>query len=81
MTISGLDLKVGDCVVLDLEHSRFEFGLGPHRCPGRDIAERIVNGMIHAAGSAGRRVDLGAIQSHDDGRPRTLPLTSGNDQR
>lgn len=80
VTVGGLHLGVGDCVVLDLEHSRFDFGLGSHRCPGREVAERIVSGMIHAVGSTGRRVHIGAIERHDDGRPRTLPLVVGDDQ-
>ncbi|MEO0587899.1 MAG: hypothetical protein AAF078_09690 [Planctomycetota bacterium] len=80
VTIGGLELGVGDSVVLDLERSRFEFGLGHHRCPGRQIAERIVSGMIHAVSSAGVRVDTDAIERHNDGRPRTLPINFGDDQ-
>jgi cytochrome P450 len=71
--VGGRRVRAGTTVKLDLEASGFEFGAGPHRCPGREIAQAIVDGAVGALAERGYRVlpDLVAV---DDGRAVALPM-------
>ena len=46
-TVAAADIAAGSTITLDLAQTGFEFGAGPHACPGRDIAEQIVTGMMN----------------------------------
>jgi cytochrome P450 len=63
-------------VLLDLETSGLEFGAGPHRCLGREIAEAIVQGTIDALSRHRYRV-LADLVVLEDGRPVALPMEPG----
>ena len=73
-TIGAHNLRRRTTIIVDLESSGFEFGLGPHGCPGREIAERTVVGMVDAVRDAGLEIDVEEVDWLEDRRPRTLPL-------
>lgn len=81
-TVEGTDVSAGEVVTLDLESAELEFGAGPHACPGRAIAERIVAGIAAAIESSGYTLIGDQIDFHPDGRAASLPLrrTDGQDQ-
>ena len=41
----GRAIQRGDLIVVSLAAAEFQFGGGPHRCPGREIAEAIASGL------------------------------------
>jgi cytochrome P450 len=47
--VGGRRVAAGATVVLDLVAADLEFGAGPHRCPGRDVAEAIAAGIVSVA--------------------------------
>ncbi len=75
--VADLAVPAGTAVVLDLEQSGWEFGAGPHACPGRGVAERLVAAMVGALDDAGYVVDIGGIEYADDGRATALPMSVG----
>jgi cytochrome P450 len=46
--ICGTSIRKNDLVVVLLASQRFNFGAGPHACPGRDIAETIARVAVEA---------------------------------
>jgi cytochrome P450 len=71
--IGGVSISSGTDVLLDLAESGFEFGAGRHCCPGRAIAEAIVDGIIAAMDFAGIVVhDIPAVV--DGARPTSMLL-------
>jgi cytochrome P450 len=71
--IDGVRLSPGSMVVLDLGAVGLEFGAGPHQCPGRTVAEAIVEGIIAAIDSAGLVVhDIS--YSTDQTRPTSIVI-------
>lgn len=72
--VAGCALATGDAVVLEIGVAGLPYGGGPHRCPGSDLAERIVAGMVAAIERAGFRVDLDRVVADGDGRPTAVPL-------
>jgi hypothetical protein len=70
--IDGIRLSPGSIVVLDLATAGLEFGAGPHQCPGRSVAEAIVDGIVAAIDPA--RCVLRDISASvtDDGRPTSI---------
>jgi cytochrome P450 len=46
--VAGTLVPAGATVVLDLAAADLEFGAGPHRCPGRAVAEAIAAGIVSA---------------------------------
>ena len=73
-TTGTLRVAAGETVVLDLEASGWEFGTGPHACPGQTLAQRLVAAMTGALAARGYVLDVAAVEYADDGRPRTLPM-------
>lgn len=47
--VGGTRVAAGTTVVLDLAAADLEFGAGPHRCPGRAVAEALAAGIVSAA--------------------------------
>jgi cytochrome P450 len=71
--VAGTPVPAGTLVVLDLETTGLEFGAGPHRCPGGEIAAAIVAGAMDAL--ADRRYEpVPELVVLDDGRPAALPM-------
>jgi cytochrome P450 len=72
--IGDLPVSAGSMVVLDLAAAGLEFGAGPHQCPGRLIAEAIVDGIILALDTA--RLDVHDVSStvDDSGRPTSIMM-------
>jgi hypothetical protein len=73
-TVAGAGVAAGTVVTLDLEASALEFGAGPHRCPGRAVAEGLAAGVVDALGESGYRLRADLVETGPDGRPRTLPM-------
>lgn len=74
VTLGSTTCSAGTPVVLDLESSGFEFGVGAHGCPGREIAERLVAGMVAAISDAALELDIDRVEWREDHRAQTLPL-------
>lgn len=72
--IADTRIDAGTTVELDLESSGYEFGVGPHHCPGRVLAQEIVAGIKAALDSAGYRVIEALVERHPDGRARSIPM-------
>jgi hypothetical protein len=70
--IDGVRLAPGSMVVLDLATAGLEFGAGPHQCPGRLVAEAIVDGIVAAMDAAGCVVHDISSSVTDDGRPLSI---------
>jgi cytochrome P450 len=70
--IDGIRLSPGSMVVLDLAIAGLEFGAGPHQCPGRSVAEAIVDGIVAAMDAAGWVVHDAFISATADGRPESI---------
>ncbi|HEV3153245.1 MAG TPA: hypothetical protein VGZ02_05540 [Candidatus Baltobacteraceae bacterium] len=49
LEICNTHLRQGDAVIVLLTSPKFHFGAGPHRCPGRQVAELIAEAVIEAA--------------------------------
>lgn len=47
-SFSGHDLAPGDEVVVEIGAAKLPFGFGPHECPGRRLAEQIVESVVSA---------------------------------
>jgi cytochrome P450 len=73
-TLGMTTLAAGDRVVVDLESSGLEFGAGPHRCPGRAVAEAIAAAVVDTLSAEGYRLMTDRAELEPDGRPRTLPM-------
>ena len=52
-TIDDVPIPAGTVVVLDLAGAGLEFGAGDHACPGRQLAEAIVDGIVSAIDTDG----------------------------
>lgn len=72
--IAGRSIPDGTTVELDLERTGFEFGSGAHRCPGEDLAQAIVRGIIKSLDDARYVLDQSGVETNSQGRPRTLPM-------
>ena len=73
--IGGTHFKKDDIVRLDLAAAGFEFGAGPHHCPGRVLAESICRGITDAVTSSGCELDFANAMFNDDEVPISLLLT------
>jgi hypothetical protein len=73
--IEGTHIKKDDIVTLDLAAAGFEFGAGPHHCPGRVLAESICRGITDAVTSSGYELDFANAMFNDDEVPIRLVLT------
>jgi cytochrome P450 len=71
--IAGTDIDAGTVVLLGLEDG-LEFGAGPHRCPGRAVAEALAGGVLDAVAETPYRLRADLVETGPDGRPRTLPM-------
>jgi cytochrome P450 len=72
--IGETPVEAGQQVILDLEASGHEHGAGPHRCPGADLAQSIVEGIVSAIDDRCYRLVVPDIEWGPDGRPLALPL-------
>jgi hypothetical protein len=75
IAIEGTHIKKDDIVILDLAAAGFEFGAGPHHCPGRVLAESICRGATDAVTSSGYELDFANAMFNDDEVPIRLVLT------
>jgi cytochrome P450 len=66
-------LPAGAEVALDLTAAGLGFGAGPHRCPGRAVAEALVAGTLGALAEH-RYVVVAERVRYRDGRPSAVPL-------
>ncbi len=73
-TIGDVSVPVGSSVFLNLDHADLQFGSGPHQCPGRNIAEAIVSGIVAAIELGGYRLLANQISYDSTGRPLGLPM-------
>ena len=74
VTIGDVTVSGGDTVVLELGATGLEFGAGPHECPGRSIAEAIVDGIINAIDLAGFDVVDMSFTVDLHGRPTSITI-------
>ncbi len=72
--IGDVPVSAGSMVVLDLAAAGMEFGAGPHQCPGRLVAEAIVDGIIGAVDAAGFLVRDVSSSVDDNGRPKSIMM-------
>lgn len=72
--VGGRSLLAGDMVTLDLESSGFEFGSGPHQCPGRELAESIATAVVETIIGSGYEVVADGVVYAADGRATALPI-------
>jgi cytochrome P450 len=72
--VDGERLLPGSTVVLDLAAAGLEFGAGPHQCPGRSVAEAIVDGIVGAIEAAGCVVHAISTSVAHDGRPTSIVI-------
>ena len=72
--IGDVPVSAGSTVVLDLAAAGMEFGAGPHQCPGRLVAEAIVDGIIVAVDAAGFLVRDVSSSVDDNGRPTSIMM-------
>ena len=71
--VGGTPIAAGAVVALDLDASGLERGSGPHRCPGFDLAEALVAGMVDALDE--RDYELLADEVVlTGGRPTAVPM-------
>ncbi|HEV7760501.1 MAG TPA: hypothetical protein VGO78_15970 [Acidimicrobiales bacterium] len=71
--VGGTPIAAGTVVALDLDASGLERGAGPHRCPGFDLAQALVAGMVDALGE--RDYDLLPDEVVlTGGRPTAVPM-------
>jgi cytochrome P450 len=70
--IDDVRLSPGSMMVLDLAAAGLEFGAGPHQCPGRSVAEGIVDGIVAAIDAARCVVHDISSSVTADGRPRSI---------
>jgi hypothetical protein len=74
VTFGELELAQGDDVQLEIGTPTLEFGSGPHRCPGRDVAELIATSVVDTLAVTGYVVDLSTVVHDEDGRPMSLSV-------
>jgi len=55
--LEGTAIPKGTTLELDLEQTGFEFGSGTHQCPGQELAQAIVGGVIRALDDARHILD------------------------
>ena len=73
-TIDGAPIPAGTLVVLDLAGAGLEFGAGEHACPGRQLAEAIVDGIVSAIDAARFEIiDCSSIVD-TNGRPVSIMI-------
>ncbi len=73
-TIGTTAVAAGSVVTIVLDTSGYEFGAGPHRCPGQHLAEAIVDGIMDALDAGNYRMLTDLAVFNDAGRPTTLPM-------
>ena len=61
-------------MVLDLASSGLEFGAGDHECPGRQLAEAIVDGIVSAVDTAGFEIVECSWTVDTHGRPVSIMI-------
>ncbi len=74
VTIDDVTIPAGATVALDLASSGLEFGAGPHECPGRSLAEAIVNGIIGALDAARFKIIELSPAIGVNGRPESIVM-------
>jgi cytochrome P450 len=74
VTFGELEFAQGDDVQLEIGTPTLEFGSGPHRCPGRDVAELIATSVVDTLAVTGYVVDLSTVVHDEDGRPMSLSV-------
>ncbi len=73
-TIDGAPIPAGTLVVLDLAGAGLEFGAGEHACPGRQLAEAIVDRIVSAIDAARFEIiDCSSIVD-TNGRPVSIMI-------
>ncbi len=74
--IGSTRIKSGEIIAVDLAAAGFEFGNGPHQCPGRELAESICRGIADAVASSSYKLGVDNAIFDDAGLPISLVLTS-----
>ena len=70
--VGGRAVAAGTAVVVEIGAAGLPFGAGPHECPGRELAEAIVAGVLDAFTAGGYQVDPSQTELDPDGRPVRL---------
>lgn len=73
-TIDGHAVHSGTRVTVDLTALAFEFGAGPHRCPGQILATSIATAIVSTVQGSSYRPDLDALRRDPDGHPVAMPM-------
>lgn len=56
------------------------FGVGPHRCPGEDLANALVAGVIRALSEHNYRFDVSLVQVDANGVPTRFTMEAPDDR-
>lgn len=70
----GVDVEAGEDLVVEIGSVGLEFGAGPHACPGRQLAETIVEAIVGELDAAGYLAAEGSVALDPDGRPVAMTL-------
>ncbi len=72
VTIGDITLDQGEQVIIDLTGMRF--GAGPHRCPGEELANALVAGVLKALDDYNYRVAEDGVHLGPDGFPTRFTM-------
>lgn len=73
VTVGSHSIGLNETVRVSLEGEGFEFGHGPHRCPGVELAYAILAGITHSLEPFD--LALHTVDHFTDGRAASLPMT------